>query len=65
LPFSFSIRGAKGGYQLRVPADEIKAGDIIRLLEGPITIVESIELNHSNCFLQQLTLKIRILALLF
>ena len=38
-----SVRGAKGGYQLRVPADEIKAGDIIRLLEGPITIVESIE----------------------
>ena len=37
-----SVRGAKGGYQLRVP-DEIKAGDIIRLLEGPITIVESIE----------------------
>lgn len=38
-----SVRGAKGGYQLRVPSDEIKAGDIIRLLEGPITIVESIE----------------------
>ena len=38
-----SVRGAKGGYQLRVPADEIKTGDIIRLLEGPITIVESIE----------------------
>lgn len=38
-----SVRGAKGGYQLRVPAEEITAGDIIRLLEGPITFVESIE----------------------
>lgn len=38
-----SVRGAKGGYQLRVPAEEISAGDIIRLLEGPITFVESIE----------------------
>ena len=38
-----SIRGAKGGYQLRVPSEEISAGDIIRLLEGPITIVESID----------------------
>ena len=37
-----SIRGAKGGYQLRVPSEEISAGDIIRLLEGPIT-VESID----------------------
>ncbi|EKU49965.1 cysteine metabolism transcriptional regulator CymR [Staphylococcus massiliensis] len=38
-----SVRGAKGGYQLRTPAEEITAGDIIRLLEGPITIVEGIE----------------------
>ncbi|PTJ22918.1 cysteine metabolism transcriptional regulator CymR [Staphylococcus simulans] len=38
-----SVRGAKGGYQLRVPADKIKAGDIIRLLEGPISFVESID----------------------
>ena len=28
-----SVRGAKGGYQLRVPAEEISAGDIIRLLD--------------------------------
>ena len=38
-----SVRGAKGGYQLRVSAEEITAGDIIRLLEGPITFVESID----------------------
>lgn len=38
-----SVRGAKGGYQLSKPAVDITAGDIIRLLEGPITIVESID----------------------
>ena len=38
-----SMRGAKGGYELNMPSDEITAGDIIRLLEGPLTIVERIE----------------------
>ena len=37
-----SVRGAKGGYQLRVPSEEITAGDIIRLLEGPITFVKQL-----------------------
>ena len=36
-----SVRGAKGGYQLRVSLEI--AGDIIHLLEGPITFVESID----------------------
>ncbi|SDB97014.1 transcriptional regulator, BadM/Rrf2 family [Pelagirhabdus alkalitolerans] len=38
-----SIRGAYGGYLLAKPAEEITAGDIIRILEGPITPVEGIE----------------------
>lgn len=38
-----SIRGAYGGYKLAKPANEITAGDIIRTLEGPITLVEGIE----------------------
>lgn len=38
-----SIRGAYGGYILAKPATEITAGDIIRILEGPITPVEGIE----------------------
>jgi Rrf2 family cysteine metabolism transcriptional repressor len=38
-----SIRGAYGGYILaNVPA-KITAGDVIRVLEGPITPVEGIE----------------------
>ncbi|GAB3050450.1 cysteine metabolism transcriptional regulator CymR [Virgibacillus ainsalahensis] len=38
-----SIRGAYGGYILAKKPNEITAGDIIRVLEGPITPVEGIE----------------------
>lgn len=38
-----SIRGAYGGYTLMRQPDEITSGDIIRVLEGPITPVEGIE----------------------
>lgn len=38
-----SIRGAYGGYILAKEPEEITAGDIIRVLEGPITPVEGIE----------------------
>jgi Rrf2 family transcriptional regulator, cysteine metabolism repressor len=38
-----SIRGAYGGYVLARKPEEITAGDIIRVLEGPITPVEGIE----------------------
>ncbi|MXQ54345.1 cysteine metabolism transcriptional regulator CymR [Shimazuella alba] len=35
-----SIRGAYGGYKLAKSPEEITAGDIIRVLEGPISPVE-------------------------
>lgn len=38
-----SVRGAYGGYKLAKPPGEITAGDVIRLLEGPIQVVEGIE----------------------
>ncbi|WP_174613902.1 cysteine metabolism transcriptional regulator CymR [Virgibacillus ihumii] len=38
-----SIRGAYGGYVLAKKPGEIKAGDVIRVLEGPISPVEGIE----------------------
>jgi len=38
-----SIRGAYGGYRLAKEAKNITAGDIIRVLEGPIRLVEGIE----------------------
>jgi Rrf2 family transcriptional regulator, cysteine metabolism repressor len=38
-----SIRGAYGGYILSEVPSKITAGDVIRVLEGPITPVEGIE----------------------
>lgn len=38
-----SIRGAYGGYILGYEPSKITAGDIIRVLEGPISPVEGIE----------------------
>ncbi|GGM30906.1 HTH-type transcriptional regulator CymR [Paraliobacillus quinghaiensis] len=38
-----SVRGAYGGYMLAKDSKEITAGDVIRILEGPITPVEGIE----------------------
>src|SRR5699024_7248449 len=38
-----SVRGDYGGYQLVNQAEKFLVGDIIRVLEGPITLVEGIE----------------------
>jgi len=38
-----SIRGAYGGYTLANEPTNITAGDVIRVLEGPIQLVEGIE----------------------
>lgn len=38
-----SVRGANGGYLLSKHPSEISAGDVIRVLEGPIQIVEALE----------------------
>ncbi len=38
-----SVRGAYGGYMLSKAPKEITAGDIIRVLEGPISPVEVVE----------------------
>jgi Rrf2 family cysteine metabolism transcriptional repressor len=38
-----SIRGAYGGYILSRPPEEITSGDIIRVLEGPISPVDFTE----------------------
>ena len=35
-----SIRGAYGGYILTKAPDEITAGNVIRVLEGPISVVD-------------------------
>src|SRR5699024_8964862 len=52
-----SIRGTYGGYVLAQPATDISSGDIIRVLEGPITPVEGIE--DEEAAQQALWLRIR------
>lgn len=45
-----SARGAKGGYVLARKPEEIKVGDIIRTLEGPIAPVDCVaEGNIAKC----------------
>jgi Rrf2 family cysteine metabolism transcriptional repressor len=38
-----STRGAKGGYILAKPLSEISIKEIVRALEGPLTLVECVE----------------------
>lgn len=52
-----SVRGAYGGYLLAKEAKAITSGDIIRVLEGPITPVEGIE--DEEAAKQALWLRIR------
>lgn len=52
-----SVRGAYGGYVLAKQPDQITAGDIIRILEGPITPVEGIE--NEEPAKQELWIRIR------
>ncbi|NLZ93841.1 MAG: Rrf2 family transcriptional regulator [Firmicutes bacterium] len=43
-----SVRGAKGGYILAKAPSEIKVGDIIRALEGPIAPVDCVAENDAD-----------------
>lgn len=52
-----SVRGAYGGYILAKEPSAISSGDIIRVLEGPITPVEGME--NEEAAQQALWMKIR------
>ncbi len=61
-----SVRGALGGYQLTRDPAEIKIGDILRVLEGPIAPVECVIddaegncLNSGHCATQGLWKRLR------
>ena len=41
----YSVRGVKGGYSLSSPPGEIFVGDIVRVLDGPITPVDCLAEN--------------------
>jgi Rrf2 family protein len=40
--FVRSVRGAKGGYILAKPANQVKLSDVFNALEGPVTTVECV-----------------------
>jgi Rrf2 family protein len=57
-------RGAKGGYWLARPADEVTVADVVRAVEGPIANVqsmppESIEYRGSAKHLQEVWIAVR------
>lgn len=43
-----SIRGAQGGYMLAKDPGEITVGDIVRVLEGPLDLVECVKETHGD-----------------
>lgn len=44
------VRGPQGGYTLAKNPDQIKAGDVIRTLEGPLAPVDCVsEVNPNDC----------------
>ena len=46
--FIKSVKGPGGGYVLAQGADKIRAGDIIRTVEGPIALVHCVSPNPEN-----------------
>ncbi len=57
-------RGAKGGYWLAKPADEVSVADIVRAVEGPIAHVQStppeaIEYSGNSAPLQEVWIAVR------
>lgn len=61
-----SVRGAKGGYQLRRAPSEIRMSEIIRLIDGPLApfgdaeqLRSLIALNDDNRALYEVFLKVR------
>ena len=44
-----SARGAHGGYRLARPANEVRMGDVLRALEGPIVPMTCLEGDGSSC----------------
>ncbi len=44
-----SVRGAQGGYLLAKRPDEVRIGDIIRTLEGPIAPMDCVDDNDGCC----------------
>jgi Rrf2 family cysteine metabolism transcriptional repressor len=62
--FVRSIRGAKGGYVLAKPPNQIKLSDIFNALEGPVVTVECLESDQycaraADCVARELWSKVQ------
>ncbi len=44
-----SIRGARGGYALSRPADEITVVEALEVLDGPLSLTACVEGDHDAC----------------
>ncbi len=47
--FVVSVRGAKGGYRLARSSDDIRVGDVVRLLEGSLAPYDCLESEGPGC----------------
>lgn len=47
-----TVRGPRGGLRLARPAGEIIVGDVVRLTEGPLDIVECFNVAQNTCKLR-------------
>lgn len=43
-----SVKGAQGGYILARKPDSIKVGDILRVLEGNLSVIDDSEINYGD-----------------
>ena len=43
-----SYKGTQGGYELARPAGEISLGEVIEVVEGPITISRCVEIGRAH-----------------
>lgn len=46
--FVRSVKGAQGGYMLGRPADRMRVGDVLRALEGELSLVDDEPVEHSG-----------------
>ncbi|MBZ8117753.1 Rrf2 family transcriptional regulator [Roseovarius sp. LXJ103] len=44
-----TVRGRNGGFRLARPADEIVIGDVVRITEGPLDVVECFNPEKNTC----------------
>ncbi len=44
-----TVRGPSGGYQLARPPEELRLGDLLRVLEGPLELVECVGPEGTEC----------------